>query len=82
MHLVFFFFVKPYRCFLPLPPHFRYSLDKNPTGPSATTTVCPKFTPLGQFTNNRAHSNMVSETPFHMSSLSIDWVVHWVASWS
>lgn len=31
---------------------------KNPEGPSTTTTVCPKFTPMGEFTNNTAHSNM------------------------
>ncbi|GAX81123.1 hypothetical protein CEUSTIGMA_g8557.t1 [Chlamydomonas eustigma] len=37
---------------------FWYSLASFPTGPSATTTVCPKFTPLGEFSNNRAHSNM------------------------
>ncbi|KAG1667228.1 hypothetical protein FOA52_009793 [Chlamydomonas sp. UWO 241] len=37
---------------------FWYSLDDHPTGPSATDTVCPKFTSLGQFKNNRAHSNM------------------------
>ena len=38
---------------------FWYNLLPNPTGPSATTTICPRFTPLGEFTNNRAHSNMV-----------------------
>ena len=36
----------------------RYNLLPNPTGPSATDTVCPRFSPLGEFTNNRAHSNM------------------------
>ncbi|KAL6747058.1 hypothetical protein V8C86DRAFT_3034101 [Haematococcus lacustris] len=29
----------------------------NPDGPSTTTTVCPKFQPLGEFYNNKAHSN-------------------------
>ena len=28
------------------------------TGPSYTTSVCPKFTQLGEFRNNTAHSNM------------------------
>eukprot|EP00798_Chlamydomonas_sp_ICE-L_P018974 gene18974-25550_t len=37
---------------------FWYQLDTNPTGPSATTSVCPKFTALGEFSNNTAHSNM------------------------
>ncbi|KXZ47885.1 hypothetical protein GPECTOR_32g498 [Gonium pectorale] len=30
----------------------------NPEGPSYTTSVCPKFTPLGVIQNNVAHSNM------------------------
>lgn len=30
----------------------------HPEGPSYTTSVCPKFTPLGRFENNVAHSNM------------------------
>jgi hypothetical protein len=29
-----------------------------PEGPSYTTAVCPKYTPMGEFTNNVAHSNM------------------------
>lgn len=33
-------------------------MDANPEGPSFTTTICPKFNPLGGFTNNTAHSNM------------------------
>lgn len=35
-----------------------YRLLNNPEGPSATATSCPKFTPLAQFRNNVAHSNM------------------------
>ncbi|GFR40478.1 hypothetical protein Agub_g1045 [Astrephomene gubernaculifera] len=34
-----------------------YRMLDNPDGPSTTTTVCPKFTPLLEFTNNTAHSN-------------------------
>ena len=30
----------------------------NPSGASATKTICPKFTALGEFSDNRAHSNM------------------------
>lgn len=30
----------------------------HPEGPSFTTTVCPKFNPLGEFSNNHAHSNL------------------------
>ncbi|KAG2448780.1 hypothetical protein HYH02_006132 [Chlamydomonas schloesseri] len=30
----------------------------HPEGPSYTTSVCPKFTPLGRWENNVAHSNM------------------------
>ncbi|KAG2432951.1 hypothetical protein HXX76_008679 [Chlamydomonas incerta] len=30
----------------------------HPEGPSYTTSVCPKFTPLGRFENNVAHSNI------------------------
>ncbi len=37
---------------------FWVRLLKNPEGPSFTTSVCPKFTPLGLFQNNTAHSNM------------------------
>eukprot|EP00798_Chlamydomonas_sp_ICE-L_P008885 gene8886-3764_t len=37
---------------------FWYMLEDFPSGPSATTSVCPKYTPLGEFSNNRAHSNM------------------------
>jgi hypothetical protein len=36
---------------------FWYDLHTNPTGPSATTKVCPQGTPLGAFSGNRAHSN-------------------------
>ncbi len=35
-----------------------FRLLDNPEGPSFTTSVCPKFTPLGEFSNNAAHSNM------------------------
>jgi hypothetical protein len=38
---------------------FWYRLSNHPDGPSATTSVCPKFTPLGKFQNNRAHSNLI-----------------------
>lgn len=31
---------------------------QNPEGPSYTNTVCPKHTPMGEFFNNTAHSNM------------------------
>ena len=37
---------------------FWYRLLDNPEGPSFTTTVCPKFTQMVQFSNNTAHSNM------------------------
>ncbi|CAG9312591.1 unnamed protein product [Blepharisma stoltei] len=30
---------------------------ENPSGPSATTLICPPYLPLGQFANNTAHSN-------------------------
>ncbi|EFJ47175.1 hypothetical protein VOLCADRAFT_92352 [Volvox carteri f. nagariensis] len=36
---------------------FWYRMLDYPDGPSATTTICPKFTPLLEFTNNTAHSN-------------------------
>ena len=35
---------------------FWYRLPQNPTGPSATTSVCPRNLPLGEFANNTAHS--------------------------
>ncbi|EFJ47178.1 hypothetical protein VOLCADRAFT_92358 [Volvox carteri f. nagariensis] len=35
-----------------------YRMLDNPEGPSYTTTICPKFTPLLEFTNNTAHSSM------------------------
>ena len=35
---------------------FWYRLPQNPTGPSATTFVCPRNLPLGEFANNTAHS--------------------------
>jgi hypothetical protein len=37
---------------------FWYRMLNNPEGPSTTTTSCPKFTPLAQFKDNVAHSNM------------------------
>ena len=33
-----------------------YRLPVNPTGPSATPLVCPRGIPLGEFSNNSAHS--------------------------
>ncbi len=36
---------------------FWYALPENPTGPSATTTIWPRRTPLGEFSGNVAHSN-------------------------
>jgi hypothetical protein len=36
---------------------FWFDLPGNPTGPSATATVCPSGTPLGQFHHNVAHTN-------------------------
>ena len=36
---------------------FWYALPKNPTGPSATTTIWPRRTPLAEFSGNVAHSN-------------------------
>jgi len=36
---------------------FWYALPENPTGPSATTNIWPRRTPLGEFNNNVAHSN-------------------------
>ena len=33
-----------------------YDLHPNPTGPSATTLICPFGTPLGEFRDNVAHS--------------------------
>ena len=35
---------------------FWYRLTTNPTGPSATPLVCPRSIPLGEFSNNSAHS--------------------------
>lgn len=35
---------------------FWYRLPQNPTGPSATSTVCPRNLPLEEFSNNTAHS--------------------------
>ncbi|GAQ89759.1 hypothetical protein KFL_005590010 [Klebsormidium nitens] len=34
-----------------------YNPEDHPTGPSYTTNVCPKRTPLGAFRDNTAHSN-------------------------
>lgn len=36
---------------------FWFDLPSNPTGPSATNTICPSGEPLGQFHNNVAHTN-------------------------
>eukprot|EP00854_Cymbomonas_tetramitiformis_P005436 gene5436-6591_t len=36
---------------------FWFDLDPYPNGPSATKDVCPNASPLGEFSNNRAHSN-------------------------
>ena len=35
---------------------FWYRLEQHPTGPSYTTSVCPQNVPLGEFTDNCAHS--------------------------
>ena len=35
---------------------FWYRLERHPTGPSYTTSVCPQNVPLGEFTDNCAHS--------------------------
>ncbi|GFH13124.1 fibrocystin-L [Haematococcus lacustris] len=37
---------------------FWYRFLQNPEGPSATGNVCPKYTPMGAFINNTAHSSM------------------------
>jgi len=37
---------------------FWYRFLTHPEGPSFTTSVCPKFTPLWEFKDNVAHSNM------------------------
>ena len=36
---------------------FWFDLQEHPTGPSATTTICPPGMPLGAFDNNTAHTN-------------------------
>ncbi len=36
---------------------FWFDLPSHPTGPSATTSICPRFTPLLLFENNLAHGN-------------------------
>lgn len=36
---------------------FWFELPGNPHGPSFTTTVCPDHAPLGEWSNNAAHSN-------------------------
>jgi hypothetical protein len=36
--------------------NFWYKLDDHPSGPSATTSICPKGAKLGLFTDNVAHS--------------------------
>ncbi|XP_076030840.1 fibrocystin-L-like [Oratosquilla oratoria] len=33
-----------------------YRLERHPSGPSATTSYCPNSAPMGEFTNNTAHS--------------------------
>ena len=35
---------------------FWYRLDQHPTGPSATTSVCPRHIPIQEFSGNTAHS--------------------------
>ena len=35
---------------------FWYRLERNPTGPSFTTSICPQNVPLGEFIDNSAHS--------------------------
>ena len=35
---------------------FWYRLPQNPTGPSFTSSVCPRHIPLGEFSGNSAHS--------------------------
>ena len=35
---------------------FWYRLERNPSGPSFTTSICPQNVPLGEFTDNSAHS--------------------------
>lgn len=39
---------------------FWFSLPMNPTGPSATSTIWPRRTPLGKFEGNVTHSNTTS----------------------
>lgn len=34
----------------------RYRMHSHPQGPSADPTICPKNAPLGEFSNNTAHS--------------------------
>ncbi|CAH8626270.1 unnamed protein product [Schistosoma guineensis] len=36
---------------------FWYRMLENPSGPSTTTSICPRKIPLGIFENNTAHSN-------------------------
>jgi len=36
--------------------NFWFKLDDHPSGPSTTTSICPKGTKLGLFTDNVAHS--------------------------
>ena len=35
---------------------FWYRLERHPSGPSFTTSICPQNVPLGEFTDNSAHS--------------------------
>ncbi|KXZ49223.1 hypothetical protein GPECTOR_22g814 [Gonium pectorale] len=44
---------------------FWYRFLDNPEGPSYTVGVCPKFTPLLEFTNNTAHSNLFNGLHIH-----------------
>lgn len=48
-----------------------YRLLDNPEGPSATAASCPKFTPLAQFKDNVAHSNMFYGLHIHPEYLPI-----------
>ena len=36
---------------------FWYNMPKRPTGPSFTKQICPRFTEMGRFEQNSAHSN-------------------------
>lgn len=47
------------------------SPQTNPEGPSFTTTVCPKYTQLTEFSNNTAHSNMFYGLRVHPEFLPV-----------